>query len=221
MNIVDFIKNKRLIIAGILVLGLNLFMFISLRLQKTDKENNQVFEEFSESLTNDTEGRASLTLTPISTSVYYSNSNAISTPTSIPTSELILSPILKPTTIPTSNPILGMYPEKINLSPSRLRLDKNQTKQLDVKFEPEQIINKKVTWTVNDGNILRVTADGLVTALDTGIVTVSVMSENGLTNEMVVQVLSNQEIDENFQVLIPDAGDDDFPDDFMIINYDD
>jgi hypothetical protein len=206
--------DKRLIIAGVSISILALLIFVFLRPKKTNRYEGS--DEVSEELT------GSL-ITPVPTSVYYSNSTSISAPTSIlspsptttPTISLTITPMITntpistptPTVILTSNSTSSMYPEKISLSLSRLVLDKNQTEQAYVKYEPEYIINKKITWSVDDGNILSVTADGLVTALNTGTVTISVASENGLTDKVVAQVLSSQKIDENSQVLVPDVWD--------------
>lgn len=179
------IGNKRLIILGILVLVVNLFVFFSLRSNKTSSSDGVV-------------ENSSPVSTPTLTDVYDSDSASISTPTSVPV--LTDTPTIEPTATSDPGLIMATYPEKIKLSQSGLALYKGQTKQLLVEYEPENIINKKINWSVDNGNILSVTADGLVTALKTGMVTVTVTSENGLTDEVIILILSSQEKIDKYKV---------------------
>jgi uncharacterized protein YjdB len=91
---------------------------------------------------------------------------------------------ITPTIIsPTATPTPVAYPEKIDLSLIRLILKVGETKQLYVKYLPENIINKNVTWSINDKTITTVSNTGLITAKKEGTSIVTVVTENGLSDE--------------------------------------
>jgi uncharacterized protein YjdB len=93
---------------------------------------------------------------------------------------------ITPTILPT--PTAVPYPNQIDLSLVRLILEKNETKQLYVKYQPENITNKSIVWSVSNGSIMTVSADGLLTAKSAGVATVEVETINGLTDAATVIV---------------------------------
>lgn len=96
------------------------------------------------------------------------------------------TPTLTPTLTPT--PILISYPTKIDLSLIRLILKINETKQLYVKYQPENVADKTVTWSTSDNTVITVNNTGLVTAKKAGTATVTVVTENNLIKTATVVV---------------------------------
>jgi uncharacterized protein YjdB len=94
----------------------------------------------------------------------------------------------KVTTNPTATPTPVDYPGQIDLSLARLILEKNETKQLYVKYQPENIRNKSVVWSVSNGSVVTITADGLITGKSSGVATVTVETVNGLTDTATIIV---------------------------------
>jgi uncharacterized protein YjdB len=97
----------------------------------------------------------------------------------------------KITTTPTATPTPVAYPEKIDLSLIRLILKVGEIKQLYVKYSPENIINKNVTWSVDNTSIITISKTGLVTAKKTGTAIVTVVTVNGLSDKATVFVYLN------------------------------
>ena len=90
--------------------------------------------------------------------------------------------------IPTPTAVL--YPSRIDLSLSRLILKVGETKQLYVKYQPENIEDKTVTWSTNDSSIITVSGTGLVKGIKLGTATIEVESVNNLKGTAIV-VVSN------------------------------
>ena len=109
------------------------------------------------------------------------------TPTTVPTTIL---PTTVPTTIPTT-PILVSYPSKIDLNLSRLILPVSETKQFSVLLQPQNVKNKGIVWSISNGSIATITADGLLTAKSIGKINLTVTSENNLTDTATITVVSS------------------------------
>ncbi len=92
------------------------------------------------------------------------------------------------TTNPTATPTPVNYPSQIDLSLVRLILDQGENKQLYVKYQPENIINKNVVWSVSNASVVTITADGLITGKSSGVATVEVETVNGLTDTATIIV---------------------------------
>lgn len=69
--------------------------------------------------------------------------------------------------------------ENVKLDHSSLTLDVGETEQLTATVTPENAANKSVRWRSNDENIVAVDANGKLTAIDSGIATVTVTTEEG------------------------------------------
>jgi alpha-amylase len=93
-----------------------------------------------------------------------------------------------PTTIPTATPTQTDYADSIDISLLRLILKPGETKQLYVEYNPENPRNKNLTWSVSNNSIISITTDGLVKALRVGTATVTVKTENNLSDTMTVYV---------------------------------
>lgn len=85
--------------------------------------------------------------------------------------------------------------ESIKLSEENLELKKDDSKQLDVTFNPENATNKEVVWTSSDESVATV-KDGLVTAVAKGKAVITVKSVDGdlvATCEVIVTEDNQQE----------------------------
>lgn len=69
--------------------------------------------------------------------------------------------------------------ENVKLDRSSLTLDVGETEQLTATVTPENAANKSVRWRSNDENVVSVDANGKLTAIDSGIATVTVTTEEG------------------------------------------
>ena len=99
-----------------------------------------------------------------------------------PTVAATITPIPTPTAVP--------YPTRIDLSLARLILKVGETKQLYVKYQPENIVNKTVTWTTSNSSVITVSKSGLVKGIKVGTSTIKVVSVNKLSGTATV-VVSN------------------------------
>jgi hypothetical protein len=91
----------------------------------------------------------------------------------------------------------GAYPklwfevavQLVTLNADSVALNVTETHQLTATVRPEHAINKNVSWTSGDEAIATVSAEGLVTAVAQGTVTITVTTEDGgFTAECVVHV---------------------------------
>lgn len=69
--------------------------------------------------------------------------------------------------------------ENVKLDRSSLTLDVGETEQLTATVTPKNAANKSVRWRSNDENVVSVDANGKLTAIDSGIATVTVTTEEG------------------------------------------
>lgn len=67
----------------------------------------------------------------------------------------------------------------ISITDAKIEMGIGETQQLSTTFEPITATNRNVTWKTSDKNVATVDENGLVTALSTGIVTISVTTEDG------------------------------------------
>lgn len=78
----------------------------------------------------------------------------------------------------------GFQPESITISPSQVATTVGTTWQFTATVEPAEYLadeQKQVTWSVSDETIASVTADGVVTGLKPGQVTLTATACNGIT----------------------------------------
>lgn len=78
--------------------------------------------------------------------------------------------------------------DALTINPVSIVMDVNTTQQFTVSFNPENVSNKTLTWSVSDENIGTVSADGLFTAKSYGTVKVIATAINGVTAEAEVTV---------------------------------
>ncbi|MBR4809491.1 MAG: Ig-like domain-containing protein [Bacteroidales bacterium] len=77
----------------------------------------------------------------------------------------------------------------ISVNPSELTLTVGQTQVLQVLYTPDYAANKKVSWKTDNSSVASVSAEGLVTAIAEGTVTVTATSaEGGFTASCKVTV---------------------------------
>lgn len=79
--------------------------------------------------------------------------------------------------------------KEITLDKENLILQVNDTAQLHATINPEEAINKDVTWTSSDEKVIKVDATGTITAMSCGAATVTAtINETDLTASCVVTV---------------------------------
>jgi len=71
-----------------------------------------------------------------------------------------------------------------------LSIVKGGTHKLTAKVSPDTATKKQLTYTSSDNNIVSVTADGLVTAKETGTAKITITAENGISKTINVTVTS-------------------------------
>ena len=91
----------------------------------------------------------------------------------------------------TATPTQADYATRIDLSLIRLILFKGETKQLYVKYTPENPKNQGVEWFVSDTSIITTTDNCLITGVGAGTATVTVETDNGLKDTATVFVYSD------------------------------
>lgn len=95
-------------------------------------------------------------------------------------------------------------PKKISLSSSKLEMESGQTSKLTVSFNPSKVSDGSITWSSADNAIATVSNKGIVTALTSGITTVTAVACNGLTATCEIDV--DQETSGIVVVLDPGHG---------------
>lgn len=80
------------------------------------------------------------------------------------------------------------YPDAISMI-SSLKLYEGDSQKIDVKFTPDNIEVKTLTWTSANTAVATVAADGTVTAVKTGTTTLTATSANGKTATCAISVL--------------------------------
>ena len=82
----------------------------------------------------------------------------------------------------------------INLTPESTTLEREQTVQLITEVLPADATNKAVTYVSSNEAVATVDAEGLVTAVDLGEVTITAFTEDGnLSDSMTIQVVNSIE----------------------------
>ncbi len=84
----------------------------------------------------------------------------------------------------------------------------NETVQLGTQFGPENCVVESCTWSSEDETIATVSSSGLVKFIGVGSTTISVVSENGLNDSVVVTTRDKQEfvLDQVYDVSCKNAG---------------
>ena len=88
--------------------------------------------------------------------------------------------------------------ESISLNREYVILEQNngETVQLTADIMPENTLNKSITWKSDNEEVATVDENGLVTALNTGIATITATTENGVQAECDIYVMG-------FEVSVP------------------
>ena len=88
-----------------------------------------------------------------------------------------------------------IYPRKVTIDPDGLLLRLNDAPvQLELIFEPEEVTDRRVTWSSSDESVVTVSKDGTVTVVGVGTATITVTTWNYLTDSITVQVVEGYDI---------------------------
>ena len=88
----------------------------------------------------------------------------------------------------------------IELNKTELSLFVGETEQLELKFSPENVENKSVTWTTTNNAVANVDEKGEITAIGNGYCVIIVTSYNGKTAYCNVRVNAKPVMAEDIQV---------------------
>lgn len=80
------------------------------------------------------------------------------------------------------------YPISVTLSPASSSLYETETLQLNATTAPADVEDKTLTWSTSDATLATVDANGLVTGVRAGTVTVTAKSGNGVSGSATVTV---------------------------------
>lgn len=81
-----------------------------------------------------------------------------------------------------------VYATKIEILPSDLLMTPGESKQLSVKFTPDNVTDTYVNWSSSDGNVVSASSTGRLTALKEGTSTITAVSSNGCKSVCEVRV---------------------------------
>ncbi len=85
---------------------------------------------------------------------------------------------------------LPVETNSISLDSTSITLEINQTKKMNVTFDPTNVTNKLIKWTSSGSSVAKVDQDGLITALKTGEVTITATTrDTGKTASVKVKVI--------------------------------
>ena len=96
-------------------------------------------------------------------------------------------------------PVIGKYEAKsikgVSIVPGSLTLTVGMSRHLNVRLEPENADNPKVTWSSGNPGVATVAKDGTVTAVSVGTTTVTVKTvDGGFTATCAVTVISPSDV---------------------------
>ena len=96
-------------------------------------------------------------------------------------------------------PVIGKYEAKsikgVSIVPGSLTLTVGMSRHLNVRLEPENADNPKVTWSSGNSGVATVAKDGTVTAVSVGTTTVTVKTvDGGFTATCAVTVISPSDV---------------------------
>lgn len=81
----------------------------------------------------------------------------------------------------------------VTLSDGSLDLETGESATLGVTIEPENATDQTLTWTTSDASVVRVNANGKVTALKAGTATITVTAASGVEDSCTITVTEGEE----------------------------
>ena len=98
----------------------------------------------------------------------------------------------KPT--PTSTENKEIVATEIRLNKSNIQLRTGNKDQLIATVLPNNAINKDITWSSSDNNVVTIDANGIIKGIHSGTATITAKTSNGVTASTVVNVISTEKI---------------------------
>ncbi|HPA72336.1 MAG TPA: Ig-like domain-containing protein [Spirochaetota bacterium] len=97
----------------------------------------------------------------------------------------------------SKSPIPQIVVTGISLDKTVLNIEKTLTYQMTATITPSNATNENVTWTSSDNNIVTISSSGLIAAINEGVTTVSVKTDDGgFTDTCTVTVTNTYSIKE-------------------------
>ena len=89
-------------------------------------------------------------------------------------------------------------PQSVSISKSQVEVKENGTIGLTAIVQPSNSTNQKVTWSIENGNLATINANGIVTGISDGITRVTAKTVNGKTATSFVIVKTNNNTKYNY-----------------------
>ena len=89
--------------------------------------------------------------------------------------------------VTVKNPIVAVTSVKLNKT--SISLEKGKTEKLTATIYPDNVTDKNVTWTSDNGKVATVSDDGTVKAISTGTATITATASNGISASCKVTVI--------------------------------
>ena len=86
--------------------------------------------------------------------------------------------------------VIPYFVKSIYLSSNYKKIAIGETMQINSSIYPDKVEDKTLNWTSSNPEILTIDQNGLVTGVGVGTVQVTATSENGVTSELTIEVLS-------------------------------
>lgn len=96
--------------------------------------------------------------------------------------------------------------KSLSLSENKLELKGKTDKKLSVTLTPSDADDEKLSWSSSDEKVVKVSNDGTVTTVSCGKATITVKSENGLTDTCKVTVSHDWKLDSKVDATVDKVG---------------
>ena len=92
----------------------------------------------------------------------------------------------------------AIMPQSVSISKSQVEVKENGTIGLTAIVQPSNSTNQKVTWSIENGNLATINANGIVTGISDGITRVTAKTVNGKTASAFIVIKTNNNTKYNY-----------------------
>ncbi len=95
--------------------------------------------------------------------------------------------------VATATVVVNKQPvvESLSFDQSEITINVGESQQLNLTIYPDDAVDKTITWSSSNSNVVRVSNRGVVTGINSGRVEVTARSSNGIGAKIVVKVVKN------------------------------